>query len=54
MVVSCWVRKGRVYLSPMACQQLRDRTAERWDRVAKDKGRMPTNPTVLTRVYLTH
>jgi hypothetical protein len=52
--VSCWIRKDRVYLDGMACQQLRDEVAARWDRVAEDKGRMPTGSTALTRVYVTH
>jgi hypothetical protein len=52
--VSCWVREDKVYLDGMSCQQLRDEVDARWDRVAEDKGRMPTGSAVLTRVYVTH
>jgi hypothetical protein len=52
--VACWIREDKVYLDGMSCQQLRDEVAARWDRVAEDKGRMPTGSAVLTRVYVTH
>jgi hypothetical protein len=53
-LLSCWVRKDRIYLSAMACQQLRSRTTARWDRLAEDKGKMPNGAAVLTRAYVTH
>jgi hypothetical protein len=53
-LVSCWTRKDRVYLSAMACQQLRKRTAARWDRLAEDKGKMPKGDAILARVDIPH
>jgi len=50
----CWVRKDRVYLSGIACRQLRDRTTARWDRVAEDRGEMAEGSAVLTRVHVSH
>jgi hypothetical protein len=53
-LLSCWIRKDKVYLGSMACQQLRNRTTARWDRVAEDKGKMPNGAAVLTRVFVSH
>jgi hypothetical protein len=52
--VSCWTRKGRVYLDWLACRQLRDRADARWDRLSENKGRPPAGPAVLTRVHVRH
>jgi hypothetical protein len=49
-LVSCWVRRNRVYLDGAACQQLRDRAAARWDLLAEEEGRPPTGTKVLTQV----
>jgi hypothetical protein len=52
--ISCWTRKGRVYLDAIAWEQLRDRTRARWDRLAEDKGAPPSGSTVLIRIYVSH
>ncbi len=52
--LSCWTRKDRVYLDSIACQQLRDKTRARWDRLAEDKGRPPHGAAILAEVYASH
>lgn len=52
--ISCWVRKDRVYLDAIACQQLRARARARWDRLAEEKGRPPSGSTVLTEVHVSN
>jgi hypothetical protein len=52
-LLSCWIRKERIYLSGATCRQLGNRTTSRWDRVAEDRGEMPEGSTVLTRVHAT-
>jgi hypothetical protein len=52
--LSCWVRKDRIYLDALACQQLRDKVRARWDRLAEQRGKPPHGAAVLTQVYASH
>jgi hypothetical protein len=52
--LSCWVRRDRIYLDALACQQLRDRARARWDRLSEDKGKPPLGSAVLIEVHASH
>jgi hypothetical protein len=51
--LSCWTRKGKIYVDSVSCRQLAAETRARWDRLAQKQARPPVGDAVLTRVEVT-
>jgi len=53
-IVSCWIRKEKIYLDRFSCRQLRDLADARWQRMGSENSRPPQGAAALIKAKVSN